>query len=146
MDKVTYSPVYTSLEPQKDVPTQYFDDQVNMKDLYTQEELDKIISRFDCLHSSSPNGTKCKFDMVYIPLGNCIIIDNKNMTNDTVEIYRNGRAVSVGSWHQKYLDGDYSDIIADVQSRNEAVKQKGEAKLTSELDSMATLGKSQINK
>ena len=97
-----------------------------MKDLYSESE------------------EKCQFDMIYLPTGDHVILNNRNMTNDTVEIYQNGTAISVGSWHRKTLEGDYSDIINDVKARNEEAKQKSEKKITGQLDSLAELGKSQV--
>lgn len=106
-----------------------------------------MVSKFDCLHKNMIGGNeKCEFDMVYLPTTESVIINNKNMTNDTVEIHKDGKAISVGSWHQKNLDGDYSDILKDVQTRNEANNKAKETKVTNQLDSMATLGKSQVIK
>lgn len=149
MEKINggYSPIYTVLDSSKvsDKPSLYTNDQVNMKDLYSEEELDAILSRFDCLHRTFPKSEeKCKFDMIYLPRGEHVVINNKNMTNDTVEIYKNGQAISVGSWHRKILDGDYSDIIKDVKTRSEEAKVKSEEKITNQLDSLAELGKSQV--
>ncbi len=149
MEKVNggYSPIYMVLDSSKvsDKPSLYTNDQVNMKDLYSEEELDTILSRCDCLHRTFPKSEeKCMFDMIYLPRGEHVIINNKNMTNDTVEIYKNGQAISVGSWHRKNLDGDYSDIIKDVKSRSEDAKVKSEQKITNQLDNLAELGKSQV--
>lgn len=147
MDKVngSYSPIYTILNPQYKGPAEYNKNQVDMKDLYSEEELDSILSRFDCLHKTFPKSDeKCDFDMVYLPEGEHVIINNRNMTNDTVEIYRNGQAISVGSWHHKALDGDYSDIIQDVKARNQELNDRLEQRITNQLDSLAELGKSQV--
>lgn len=142
-----YSPVNMSLEPISKEPTKYAPDQVDMKELYSEKELDDMISKFDCLHKNMIGGNKkCDFDMVYLPTTESIIINNKNMTNDTVEINKEGKAISVGSWHQKDLDGDFSDILKDVQARHEANNKIKETKVTNQLNSMATLGKSQIIK
>lgn len=147
MEKVSYSPINTSLEPKSKTTAQYAPNQVDMKDLYSEKELDDMVSKFDCLHKNMIGGNeKCEFDMVYLPTTESVIINNKNMTNDTVEIHKDGKAISVGSWHQKKLDGDYSDILKDVQTRNEANNKAKETKVTNQLDSMATLGKSQVIK
>ena len=147
MEKVSYSPINTSLEPKSKTTAQYAPVQVDMKDLYSEKELDDMVSKFDCLHKNMIGGNdKCEFDMVYLPTTESVIINNKNMTNDTVEIHKDGKAISVGSWHQKNLDGDYSDILKDVQTRNEANNKAKETKVTNQLDSMATLGKSQVIK
>lgn len=147
MEKVSYSPINTSLEPKSKTTAQYAPNQVDMKDLYSEKELDDMVSKFDCLHKNMIGGNeKCEFDMVYLPTTESVIINNKNMTNDTVEIHKDGKAISVGSWHQKNLDGDYSDILKDVQTRNEANNKAKETKVTNQLDSMATLGKSQVIK
>lgn len=147
MEKVSYSPINTSLEPKSKTTAQYAPNQVDMKDLYSEKELDDMVSKFDCLHKNIIGGNeKCEFDMVYLPTTESVIINNKNMTNDTVEIHKDGKAISVGSWHQKNLDGDYSDILKDVQTRNEANNKAKETKVTNQLDSMATLGKSQVIK
>lgn len=147
MEKVSYSPINMSLEPKSKTTTQYAPNQVDMKDLYSEKELDDMVSKFDCLHKNMIGGNeKCEFDMVYLPTTESVIINNKNMTNDTVEIHKDGKAISVGSWHQKNLDGDYSDILKDVQTRNEANNKAKETKVTNQLDSMATLGKSQVIK
>ncbi len=147
MEKVSYSPINMSLEPQSKATTQYAPNQIDMKDLYSEKELDDMVSKFDCLHKNMIGGNeKCEFDMVYLPTTESVIINNKNMTNDTVEIHKDGKAISVGSWHQKNLDGDYSDILKDVQTRNEANNKAKETKVTNKLDSMATLGKSQVIK
>lgn len=147
MEKVSYSPINTSLEPKSKTTAQYAPNQVDMKDLYSKKELDDMVSKFDCLHKNMIGGNeKCEFDMVYLPTTESVIINNKNMTNDTVEIHKDGKAISVGSWHQKNLDGDYSDILKDVQTRNEANNKAKETKVTNQLDSMATLGKSQVIK
>lgn len=147
MEKVSYSPINMSLEPKSKTTTQYAPNQVDMKDLYSEKELDDMVSKFDCLHKNMIGGNeKCEFDMVYLPTTESVIINNKNMTNDTVEIHKDGKAISVGSWHQKNLDGDYSNILKDVQTRNEANNKAKETKVTNQLDSMATLGKSQVIK
>ena len=147
MEKVSYSPINTSLEPKSKTTAKYAPNQVDMKDLYSEKELDDMVSKFDCLHKNMIGGNeKCEFDMVYLPTTESVIINNKNMTNDTVEIHKDGKAISVGSWHQKNLDGDYSDILKDVQTRNEANNKAKETKVTNQLDSMATLGKSQVIK
>lgn len=147
MEKVSYSPINTSLEPKSKTTAQYAPNQVDMKDLYSEKELDDMVSKFDCLHKNMIGGNeKCEFDMVYLPTTESVIINNKNMTNDTVEIHKDGKAISVGSWHQKNLDGDYSDILKDVQTRNEANNKAKETKVTNQLDSIATLGKSQVIK
>lgn len=147
MEKVSYSPINTSLEPKSKTTAQYAPNQVDMKDLYSEKELDDMVSKFDCLHKNMIGGNeKCEFDMVYLPTTESVIINNKNMTNDTVEIHKDGKAISVGSWHQKNLDGDYSDILKDVQTRNETNNKAKETKVTNQLDSMATLGKSQVIK
>lgn len=147
MEKVSYSPINTSLEPKSKTTAQYAPNQVDMKDLYSEKELDDMVSKFDCLHKNMIGGNeKCEFDMVYLPTTESVIINNKNMTNDTVEIHKDGKAISIGSWHQKNLDGDYSDILKDVQTRNEANNKAKETKVTNQLDSMATLGKSQVIK
>ena len=147
MEKVSYSPINTSLEPKSKTTEQYAPNQVDMKDLYSEKELDDMVSKFDCLHKNMIGGNeKCEFDIVYLPTTENVIINNKNMTNDTVEIHKDGKAISVGSWHQKNLDGDYSDILKDVQARNEANNKAKETKVTNQLDSMATLGKSQVIK
>ena len=147
MEKVSYSPINMSLEPKSKTTTQYAPNQIDMKDLYSEKELDDMVSKFDCLHKNMIGGNeKCEFDMVYLPTTESVIINNKNMTNDTVEIHKDGKAISVGSWHQKNLDGDYSDILKDVQTRNEANNKAKETKVTNQLDSMATLGKSQVIK
>lgn len=147
MEKVSYSPINMSLEPKSKTTAQYAPNQVDMKDLYSEKELDDMVSKFDCLHKNMIGGNeKCEFDMVYLPTTESVIINNKNMTNDTVEIHKDGKAISVGSWHQKNLDGDYSDILKDVQTRNEANNKAKETKVTNQLDSMATLGKSQVIK
>lgn len=147
MEKVSYSPINTSLEPKSKTTAQYAPNQVDMKDLYSEKELDDMVSKFDCLHKNMIGGNeKCEFDMVYLPTTESVIINNKNMTNDTVEIHKDGKAISVGSWHQKNLDGDYSDILKDVQTRNESNNKAKEKKVTNQLDSMATLGKSQVIK
>lgn len=147
MEKVSYSPINTSLEPKSKTTAQYAPNQVDMKDLYSEKELDDMVSKFDCLHKNMIGGNeKCEFDMVYLPTTESVIINNKNMTNDTIEIHKDGKAISVGSWHQKNLDGDYSDILKDVQTRNEANNKAKETKVTNQLDSMATLGKSQVIK
>ena len=107
MEKVSYSPINTSLEPKSKTTAQYAPNQVDMKDLYSEKELDDMVSKFDCLHKNMIGGNeKCEFDMVYLPTTESVIINNKNMTNDTVEIHKDGKAISVGSWHQKKLDGD----------------------------------------
>ena len=147
MEKVSYSPINTSLEPKSKTTAQYAPNQVDMKDLYSEKELDDMVSKFDCLHKNMIGGNeKCEFDMVYLPTTESVIINNKNMTNDTVEIHKDGKAISVGSWHQKNLNGDYSDILKDIQTRNEANNKAKETKVTNQLDSMATLGKSQVIK
>lgn len=147
MEKVSYSPINMSLEPKSKTTAQYAPNQVDMKDLYSEKELDDMVSKFDCLHKNMIDGNeKCEFDMIYLPTTESVIINNKNMTNDTVEIHKDGKAISVGSWHQKNLDGDYSDILKDVQTRNEANNKAKETKVTNQLDSMATLGKSQVIK
>ena len=147
MEKVSYSPINMSLEPKSKITAQYAPNQVDMKDLYSEKELDDMVSKFDCLHKNMIGGNeKCEFDMVYLPTTESVIINNKNMTNDTVEIHKDGKAISVGSWHQKNLDGDYSDILKDVHTRNEANNKAKETKVTNQLDSMATLGKSQVIK
>lgn len=147
MEKVSYSPINISLEPKSKTTAQYAPNQIDMKDLYSEKELDDMVSKFDCLHKNMIGGNeKCEFDMVYLPTTESVIINNKNMTNDTVEIHKDGKAISVGSWHQKNLDGDYSDILKDVQTRNEANNKAKETKVTNQLDSMATLGKSQVIK
>lgn len=147
MEKVSYSPINMSLEPKSKTTAQYAPNQVDMKNLYSEKELDDMVSKFDCLHKNMIGGNeKCEFDMVYLPTTESVIINNKNMTNDTVEIHKDGKAISVGSWHQKNLDGDYSDILKDVQTRNEANNKAKETKVTNQLDSMATLGKSQVIK
>lgn len=147
MEKVSYSPINTSLEPKSKTTAQYAPNQVDMKDLYSEKELDDMVSKFDCLHKNMIGGNeKCEFDIVYLPTTESVIINNKNMTNDTVEIHKDGKAISVGSWHQKNLDGDYSDILKDIQTRNEANNKAKETKVTNQLDSMATLGKSQVIK
>lgn len=147
MEKVSYSPINMSLEPKSKTTAQYAPNQIDMKDLYSEKELDDMVSKFDCLHKNMIGGNeKCEFDMVYLPTTESVIINNKNMTNDTVEIHKDGKAISVGSWHQKNLDGDYSDILKDVQTRNEANNKAKETKVTNQLDSMATLGKSQVIK
>lgn len=147
MEKVSYSPINTSLEPKSKTAAQYAPNQVDMKDLYSEKELDDMVSKFDCLHKNMIGGNeKCEFDMVYLPTTESVIINNKNMTNDTVEIHKDGKAISVGSWHQKNLNGDYSDILKDIQTRNEANNKAKETKVTNQLDSMATLGKSQVIK
>lgn len=147
MEKVSYSPINISLEPKSKTTAQYAPNQIDMKDLYSEKELDDMVSKFDCLHKNMIGGNeKCEFDMVYLPTTESVIINNKNMTNDTVEIHKDGKAISVGSWHQKNLDGDYSDILKDVQTRNEANNKAKEIKVTNQLDSMATLGKSQVIK
>ena len=66
------------------------------------------------------------------------------MTNDTVEINKAGKAISVGSWHRKELDGDYSDIQKEIKARLETNDKEKETKVTAELDAMASLGKSQV--
>lgn len=147
MEKVSYSPINMSLEPKSKTTAQYAPNQIDMKDLYSEKELDDMVSKFDCLHKNMIGGNeKCEFNMVYLPTTESVIINNKNMTNDTVEIHKDGKAISVGSWHQKNLDGDYSDILKDVQTRNEANNKAKETKVTNQLDSMATLGKSQVIK
>lgn len=147
MEKVSYSPINMSLEPKSKTTAQYAPNQVDMKDLYSEKELDDMVSKFDCLHKNMIGGNeKCEFDMVYLPTTESVIINNKNMTNDTVEIHKDGKAISVGSWHQKNLNGDYSDILKDIQTRNEANNKAKETKVTNQLDSMATLGKSQVIK
>ena len=150
MDKingVSYSPVYAILDDSNVKPTKYTSNQVDLNDLYSSEEIDGLISKFNCLHPKYPmSNEKCKFDTIFLPGKDCLIINNRSMTNDTVEIYQNGKAISVGSWHRKELDGDYSDIIADVKSRIDKSKNEGEAKLASDMDSMAELGKSQVIK
>lgn len=147
MEKVSYSPINMSLEPKSKTTAQYAPNQIDMKDLYSEKELDDMVSKFDCLHKNMIGGNeKCEFDMVYLPTTESVIINNKNMTNDTVEIHKDGKAISVGSWHQKNLDGDYSDILKDVQTRNESNNKAKEKKVTNQLDSMATLGKSQVIK
>lgn len=147
MEKVSYSPINTSLEPKSKTTAQYAPNQVDMKDLYSEKELDDMVSKFDCLHKNMIGGNeKCEFDMVYLPTTESVIINNKNMTNDTVEIHKDGKAISVGSWHQKNLNGDYSDILKDIQTRNEANNKAKETKVTNQLNSMATLGKSQVIK
>ena len=147
MEKVSYSPINMSLEPKSKTTAQYAPNQIDMKDLYSEKELDDMVSKFDCLHKNMIGGNeKCEFDMVYLPTTESVIINNKNMTNDTVEIHKDGKAISVGSWHQRNLDGDYSDILKDVQTRNEANNKAKETKVTNQLDSMATLGKSQVIK
>lgn len=147
MEKVSYSPINMSLEPKSKTTAQYAPNQIDMKDLYSEKELDDMVSKFDCLHKNMIGGNeKCEFDMVYLPTTESVIINNKNMTNDTVEIHKDGKAISVGSWHQKNLDGDYSDILKDIQTRNEANNKAKETKVTNQLDSMATLGKSQVIK
>lgn len=145
MEKVSYSPIYTTLGG--DVPPREMTmpGAIDLSDLYTKDELDEIIGRFDCLHPNFPNSDrKCDFSMMYLEKPQCIIIDNLNRTNDTVEIYKNGRAISVGSWHRKDLDGDYSDLINDVKSRVESNKSQNETKLSNDLDALAELGKSQV--
>lgn len=145
MDKVSYSPVHATLSNPSKAPKIYAYGQVDMKNIYSEEELDKILSRFDCLHKTKfGSNEKCVFDMVYLPTIDGIVINNKNMTNDTVEIAKDGVAMSVGSWHQKKLEGDYSDIVIDAKSRFEAAQQNKENAMKSELDAMAELGKSQI--
>lgn len=147
MEKVSYSPINMSLEPKSKTTAQYAPNQIDMKDLYSEKELDDMVSKFDCLHKNMiGRNEKCEFDMVYLPTTESVIINNKNMTNDTVEIHKDGKAISVGSWHQKNLDGDYSDILKDVQTKNEANNKAKETKVTNQLDSMATLGKSQVIK
>ena len=147
MEKVSYSPINTSLEPKSKTTAQYAPNQVDMKDLYSEKELDDMVSKFDCLHKNMIGGNeKCEFDMVYLPTTESVIINNKNMTNDTVEIHKDGKAISVGSWHQKNLYVDYSDILKDVRTRNEANNKAKETKVTNQPDSMATLGKSQVIK
>ena len=140
------SPVYMELDPKDSTkPKLYAKNQVNMKDLYSEKELNNIISNFDCLHTNLFNTPKkCEFDMVYLPDCQSVIINNRNMTNDTGEIDRNGQAVSVGSWHHKVLDGDFSDIVNDVKMRTEHFEQNGNKQIISQLDSMAEIGKSQV--
>ena len=63
------SPVYMELDPKDSTkPKLYAKNQVNMKDLYSEKELNNIISNFDCLHTNFFNTPKkCEFDMVYLP-------------------------------------------------------------------------------
>lgn len=125
---------------------QYSDNRINLKDIYSQEEIESIVSKFGCLHTSSPNGQRCEFDLSYIPNSETVVINNKNMTNDTVEIDKNGGAISVGSWHRKEIPGNYSDIINDVKTKTAELQKNKEAKISTELDSMAAIGKSQVTK
>ncbi|MCM1339183.1 MAG: hypothetical protein NC191_05890 [Muribaculaceae bacterium] len=144
---VSYSPIYAALDVKNAGSTKYSANQVDLNSLYSKEEIENLISRFDCLHSESPiDGQKCSFDTIFLPENDTLIINNLNMTNDTVEVYKNGSAISVGSWHRKELDGDYSDIINDVKSRIDKSQAAGEAKLAGQMDSMAELGKSQVIK
>ena len=145
ISQVSNSPINTTLAPKNNATKKYAPNQVDMKELLTEKELDGILSKFDCLHKNMPGSDKkCNFDFVYIPTSEAIIINNQNMTNDTVEIDKNGKAISVGSWHRKELDGNYSDIQKDIKARLEGNDKNKEAKVTAELDSMAALGKSQV--
>lgn len=145
VQQISYSPVNTTLKPKNNEPKKFADNQVNMKELFSENELGDIVSRFSCLHKDMVGSDKkCDFDFVYLPTSEAVIIDNKNMTNDTVEINKDGKAISVGSWHRKELDGDYSDIQKEIKARLETNDKEKEAKVTAELDAMASLGKSQV--
>lgn len=145
MTKVSFSPIHTELHNNFDKPKKYNEIQVDMNELYNKKEIDDIVSSFDCLHKTTPmSSQECAFDVVYLPTKNAIVINNRNLTNDTVEIDQNGKAVSVGSWHRKELDGDYSVLVNSVKSRYEQTQNNNKNKLTEQLDSMAQLGKSQV--
>ena len=60
---------------------------------------------------------------MYLPKKNALIINNKSLTNDTLEIYSNGSAKHVGSWHNKKVaeEGTFSDVIEDAQKRYETL-------------------------
>lgn len=144
MTTINTSPIHTELNNQSSKPMKYSDNQVNMYDLFDKKEIETIISSFNCLHQTSPSNKKCQFDVIYLPDSEVIIINNRNLTNDTVEINKKGQAISVGSWHRKELDGDFSNIIKSTKSKYEESKKDNENVLTGQLDSMATLGKSGV--
>lgn len=144
MTTINTSPVYTELNHPSEGPMKYSKNQVNMYDLFDEKEVESIISTFNCLHPTTPSNQKCQFDVVYLPDSGAIVINNRNMTNDTVEINKKGEAISVGSWHRKELDGDFSNIIDSVKAKYEEFQKNKENAISNELDSMATLGKSQV--
>lgn len=115
----SYSTQTTTTNVQKAVPpTAGQPINIDCSKLYKPQEVEDILKRV---------GTDCKiqtmykpaYSIEYYPKAEALVINNKNMTNDTTEILRDGSVRHVGSWHNKEVApaGSYLDIIEDAKAR-----------------------------
>lgn len=116
--------------------------------LFTPKETEELISKFNCLNRHTKFADEIQLS--YYPKNGSIVLDNKYATNSTVEIYSDGSARSLGSWHNKEIAaaGTYSDVSAQMKARYETYKSRGtnntSEKLNNDMDAMASLGKSNV--
>lgn len=94
---------------------------VELTDLYSQKELRNLVNK---IGTGAPNisnsmGYVPRYSIQYYPTSGTVVIDNQSMTNDTIEILKDGSVRHVGSWHNKVVapEGSCSDIIKEVKSR-----------------------------
>ena len=94
---------------------------VDLTEKYTNKEIDAILKR---VGTDNKLGYPCQYSVEYLPQVEAMVINNKNMTNDTTEIYKDGRAVHCGSWHNKEVapKGTFVDIVEDAKKRFEEIK------------------------
>lgn len=123
----------------------YAADEINLKDLLPKSVQDQTISQFKCLTDGISGQNNEAIEMYYIPSSGFVILNNKNATNHTVEIAPDGKAKSVGSWHNTVLDGNYKNVIEEIQAQIKEKEQAGQDKLNAQLDAAATLGRSMVN-
>lgn len=94
---------------------------VDLTEKYTNKEIENILKR---VGTDNKSGYPCQYSLEYLPQTQAVVINNKNMTNDTTEIYQDGRAVHCGSWHNKEVapKGTFVDIVEDAKKRFEEIK------------------------
>ena len=89
--------------------------------LYSPEEIAQIRKRVGAPDPMYPSQYSVK-----IFNSGAMVIKNESMTNDTVEISKDGGVRHVGSWHNKELapKGSFEDIVKDAQQRLEKSQNK----------------------
>ena len=88
---------------------------INLTDKYSQEEIVEILKQVGA-YKESPY--PANYEVKLFKSG-ALVINNKNNTNDTTEILKDGSVVHAGSWHNKEVApvGSFTNLLEEAQAK-----------------------------
>jgi hypothetical protein len=122
-NKTTQIPIQT-IKISKDVGNNHIVDVEDLTKQYSQNEVVDILKKVGTYSDATvyPN----RYTVKYYDKAETLVINNESHTNDTTEIYKDGKVINRGSWHYNEVapKGAYPEIVEDAKKRMEKSETK----------------------